>query len=56
MEGIVGTYIANTVDASGIFGATVISYDKGGKWTSLNPPAVDMMNRPIICQQVVLFI
>ena len=52
VEGIVGTYIANQRVPGSRYGASVISYDKGGEWTYLIPPAVDNLNQPIICAPV----
>ena len=34
------------------YGASVISYDKGGEWVRLIPPAVDSSGIPTICAPV----
>ena len=52
VEGIVGTYIANRQVPGNDFGATVISFDKGGEWSLVTPPASDYNNRPIHCVPV----
>ena len=52
MEGIVGTYIANQRAPGSRYGTSVISYDKGGGWTYLLPPAVDSSGTPVICAPV----
>ena len=52
MEGIVGTYMANQKMPGSRYGASVISYDKGGEWVWLVPPAVDSTNRPTLCAPV----
>lgn len=54
VEGIVGTYIANQKVPDAPYGASVISFDKGGKWVHLPPPAVDRNGTPIICAPVSL--
>jgi len=52
VEGIVGTYIANRKTPGSQYGATVISFDKGGAWNFLTPPAVTSGGTPIICSPV----
>lgn len=52
VEGLVGTFIANTRDPVTRFGSTVISYDKGGNWVQLRPPTLDRNGEFIDCQQV----
>lgn len=52
MEGIVGTYIANKKVSDARYGATVISFDKGGEWAYITPPAVDRDGNPIMCVPV----
>ena len=47
-----GTYIANRRVRGHFYGATVISFDKGGEWSLLRPPTVDIDQQPIICAQV----
>ena len=54
VEGIVGTYIANRQVPNNQFGATVISFDKGGEWNLVIPPASDYNNQPIFCVPVSL--
>ena len=54
VEGIVGTYMANQKVPGSRYGASVISYDKGGEWVRLVPPAVDSTGRPTICAPVSL--
>ena len=56
MEGIVGTYMANQKVPGSRYGASVISYDKGGEWVRLIPPAIDSSGRPTICAPVRLLI
>lgn len=51
VEGLVGTFIANTRDPSRRFGSTVISYDKGGNWALLRAPTLDRFGGFIDCQQ-----
>jgi len=46
VEGIVGTYIANRKTPGSQYGATVISFDKGGAWNFLTPPAVTSAGTP----------
>ena len=52
VEGIVGTYIANRKTPGSQYGATVISFDKGGAWNFLTPPTVTSGGAPIICSLV----
>lgn len=52
VEGIVGTYVANQRVLGSRYGASVISYDKGGEWVRLVPPAVDRSGIPNICAPV----
>lgn len=52
VESIVGTYIANKKISGARYGASVVSFDKGGKWLHITPPAVDKDGNPIICVPV----
>lgn len=52
VEGIVGTYVANRKAPGSSYGATVISFDKGGEWTLITPPAEDYQNNPVLCDPV----
>ncbi len=52
VEGLAGTYIANTRDPSRAFGSTLISYDKGGNWVKLTPPLLDKGGSGVVCQPV----
>ena len=51
-----GVFIANQIryeeNVTTPFTATFISFDKGGVWRPLTPPAVDRNNRPILCPSV----
>jgi hypothetical protein len=55
VEGIPGVYFANQVAAGGVadpaeFVQTRVTYNNGGAWQSLAPPAVDVSGKPISCQ------
>ncbi len=52
VEGIVGTYMANRKLPGSSYGATVISFDKGGEWRAVTPPAVDYLGHPVTCYPV----
>lgn len=52
VESLLGTYIANRKIPSSSYGSTVISFDKGGEWRPINPPAVDRNGQPIACNPV----
>ena len=47
-----GTYMANQKVPGSRYGASVISYDKGGEWVRLVPPAIDSSGRPTLCAHV----
>ena len=52
VEGIVGTYIANRKTPGSRYGATVISFDKGGTWNLLTPPAGAVTSSGAVCVPV----
>ena len=52
MESIIGTYLANRKIPTSTQGYTVISFDKGGEWTPVTPPATDSNGLPITCNLV----
>ena len=52
VEGITATYLANKRVTYSNNGYTVISFDKGGQWTPLTPPALDADRHPITCNPV----
>ncbi len=52
VEGIVGTYMANRKLPGSSYGATVISFDKGGEWRAVTPPTVDYLGHPVTCYPV----
>ena len=52
VEGIVGTYIANRKTPGSQYGATVISFDKGGTWNLLTPPASAVTTSGTVCVPV----
>ena len=52
VEGVVGTYFANRHADGSQYGSTVVSFDKGGRWNLLTPPALDVYNRPVVCAPV----
>ena len=52
VEGIVGTYIANRKTLGSRYGATVISFDKGGTWNLLTPPAGAVTSSGAVCVHV----
>ena len=52
--GLEGIYIANAMSANDVNSATLllktyITFDNGGQWQQLAPPARDANNQPIIC-------
>jgi len=49
VEGIKGTYIANIDVERQSYGATVISFDKGGEWAPLTAPTLDLNGVPLNC-------
>ena len=51
-ESIIGTYLANRKIPTSTQGYTVISFDKGGEWTPVTPPATDSNGLPITCNLV----
>ena len=52
VEGIPGTYLVNRKVYGSTQGATVISFDKGGEWKPLNPPATRANGQIINCNLV----
>ena len=55
VEGIPGVYFANQVAAGGVadpaeFVQTRVTYNNGGAWQSLAPPAMDVSGKTISCQ------
>lgn len=55
VEGIPGTYLVNRRVYGSSQGATVISFDKGGEWQPVTPPAVDANGNLIICNLVSIY-
>ncbi len=53
VDGIRGAVLANR-QVPGGFGGTVISHNKGGQWSALQAPAVDMNSLPINCMRVIV--
>jgi hypothetical protein len=49
VEGLKGVLFANQKNPRSRFGASVVSYDKGGRWDSITPPSVDLNGRIINC-------
>ena len=52
VEGLKGVLFANQKNPRSRFGASVVSYDKGGRWDSITPPSVDLNGRIINCAPV----
>ena len=54
MKGAKGTYIANVAgsEAHGTYNATVISFNKGAKWSPVTIPTLDSEMLPIECYYV----
>ena len=54
-----GVFFANQIrqeeNATTSLTATFISFDKGGVWRPLIPPAVDRNNKPVLCPSVSMF-
>lgn len=55
VEGIPGTYLVNRRVYGSSQGATVISFDKGGEWQPVTPPAVDANGNFITCNLVSIY-
>ena len=51
VEGTNGTYIANVAgnEAQGTYNTTVISFNKGAKWSPLTAPLLDSNMLPVEC-------
>ena len=52
VEGLNGVLFANVKNPRSSYGASVVSYDKGGRWDAITPPTIDSNNRPIRCTPV----
>ena len=55
VEGIPGTYLVNRRVYGSSQGATVISFDKGGEWQPVTPPAVGANGNLITCNLVSIY-
>ena len=52
VEGLNGVILANIQDPNSRYGASVISYDKGGEWSAITPPSVGADGSQLLCNPV----
>ena len=54
VEGTKGTYIANVAgsEVQGTYNTTVISFNKGAKWSPVTAPLLDSNMLPVECYYV----
>ena len=52
VKGAKGTYIANVAGTQGTYNTTVISFNKGAKWSPVTAPLLDSDMLPVECYYV----